>query len=1205
MLDRSLTIGLFHSQLDRGFHRQALASVARAAEVHGANLICFDGNVLNFPGDFATQGNVLYDLVSQEVVDGILVWASALDWAVDQKAMEAFCHRYRPLPIVSVGPPLEGIPSVEVDNYQGMHAAIVHLIRDHGYRRIAFLRGPEGNREELLRYQAYRDALEQNGIVFQPSLVSGHTNWERPDGLTSVRLLLDERGHRPGVDFEALVSVGDDMACGAIEALLARGIRVPDQVAVVGFNDDEEGRAFSPSLTTVRQPVEAMAFRAVEELLALIAGSSVTEHVILPLELMVRRSCGCQSPNVIRAAVGGRPSGKIVRGQTTPSSFTEEMRAAVLTELRLAVKNSDFILPAGWDQKILQAFLDELQIGNSTARPGSFLSTLNEVLNAVAANQGEASSWQAFISTMRAQISPLVTANGLLAPAEDLWQQARVLVAETVAQERAYQKFKAEQYILTLSEVSREIQIASSRSELMDKIAGQLPRLGITSFYLALYAYPAVSLDWVQLLLAYTDGVRMDLKAYLAPYRSRQLVAPVLLPQNRLFSLVAVPLYFRYTQLGFALLETQMQDMPIFETLREQISSALESVLLREEIEQAWKKAEEANQLKSRFLATVSHELRTPLSLIVGTIEMLIHGERTGKAPLPESYRQDMGCIHTSAQHLAHLIGDVLDLASSQAGELRIANEPVNLSKLLAEVSVLGETLAREKGLVWQFEIPDYPIWVRGDRTRLRQVALNLLSNAVKFTAQGRVTLCLLSAGRSVTVMVSDTGLGIPLSEQETIFDEFQRTERSVERGYGGMGLGLAITRRLVDLHGGKVGVSSTGDEGTGSTFYFTLPIIEAQESPPDLPGEREHMVLLLAENTSQAEILRKHLQKKGFTIAVLDIERNPDWLARVIAAPPGAVVLDYQPAAERGWELMQCLKNDPATHDIPVVFYSLAAEGGVGSMLEVDYLTKPLGQAELVQVLDRLGLSSGAASDVRRILVVDDEPCILDLHTRLLADNLPNCLIDQASDGRQAMRIMQREQPDLVLLDLMMPGMDGFDVLEAMRSSESTRSIPVIILTAQVLTGQDMARLQQGVAAVLGKNLFSESEVLAQVENALAHSRRLDSLPQRLVRQAMAYIHEHYTSPFSRADLARYLSVTDRYLTRCFHQEMGITPVTYLNRYRVMQAKKMLLAGRANFMEVAQAVGFSDSNYFGRVFREEVGVTPGAYLRGKRKPGA
>ena len=234
------------------------------------------------------------------------------------------------------------------------------------------------------------------------------------------------------------------------------------------------------------------------------------------------------------------------------------------------------------------------------------------------------------------------------------------------------------------------------------------------------------------------------------------------------------------------------------------------------------------------------------------------------------------------------------------------------------------------------------------------------------------------------------------------------------------------------------------------------------------------------------------------------------------------------------------------------------------------------------------------------RILAIDDEPANLALvEAVLLREGYRH--VETLREPRQAVERHLAFRPDLVLLDLMMPEVDGFEVLRQMRLQEATRHVPVIVLSAQILTARDMQRLQEGVAAVLGKGLFSVPEVLAQVETALAHSKRLGSPATRTVREAMAYIHEHYADPLTRAQIAAHVAITERYLTHCFRQELGVTPVTYLNRYRVTRAKHMLEQGGKTITEVALAVGFSDSSYFNRVFRQEVGATP----REWRKRGA
>ena len=226
----------------------------------------------------------------------------------------------------------------------------------------------------------------------------------------------------------------------------------------------------------------------------------------------------------------------------------------------------------------------------------------------------------------------------------------------------------------------------------------------------------------------------------------------------------------------------------------------------------------------------------------------------------------------------------------------------------------------------------------------------------------------------------------------------------------------------------------------------------------------------------------------------------------------------------------------------------------------------------------------------------MDDDPDTLEMHARIVQAHSPSHRVLTARNGLEALDLLQREQIDLVLLDLMMPELDGFGVLEAMREKEATREIPVIVLTGQVLTERDMARLNRGVATVLSKGLFSLEETLAHVDTALERNRKLSGEAQRLVRQAMAYIHEHYAEPISRTDLARHVALSEDYLTACFRKELGVTPIAYLNRYRVHQARQLLTDTGKSITEIALEVGFSDSGYFSRVFRREVGVSPEAY---------
>lgn len=610
---------------------------------------------------------------------------------------------------------------------------------------------------------------------------------------------------------------------------------------------------------------------------------------------------------------------------------------------------------------------------------------------------------------------------------------------------------------------------------------------------------------------------------------------------------------------------------------------------------------------QSQRLVEVSHELRTPLSLVVGLSEMMLTAPRPDAPPLPDVYRQDLERIQASSQQLKWLIGDVLDLATSQAGQLRLAKTRVQLGAVLRVVAAIGEEMVRAKGLQWRVELPDELPAVWGDRARLQQIILNLLTNACKFTPSGEVRLTVKIIGSEVRIAVSDTGVGIPAAERVAIFEEFRKSKRTAGRGYGGLGLGLAITQRLVNMHRGHIWVESSGEPGQGSTFIFTLPVLAAVPEPAAaVPGKLGHQpkVLLVREGKDDNPEVWQRLQQADWEVENVQIPESTgpgqmeSWLGRVLASAPRAVVLDLASDSKQGWTLMQALKSHPAARDVPVVFCAhLPGEAG-SAMMELDYLTKPVKQEVLGEALRRYGVQAGAGSQT--ILIVDDEPELLDLHQRMVESQIPGCRVLLARNGLEALEILRQERPDLVLLDLLMPELDGIEVLEAMQVEEAMRGIAVIVLTAQLLTERDMARLNRGVTAVLSKGVFSTAEVLAQIAAALNRDKRLGSETQQVVRRAMAYIHEHYAEPISREDMARYVGVHENYLSRCFHQEAGLTPIGYLNRYRIKQAK-MLLEDHQRVIDVALAVGFSSAEYFSRVFGAETGVSPSAYRRGER----
>ena len=1191
-----LTIGVILDNVTGAARSSLWPGIADTIQAQGSNLLCFTGGYLHDPRDFTVRGNIVYEMIDKNCLDGLIVWTSSLSSYVGRASIRNFCERYRPLPIVSIGIVLENTPSIILDSYQGMREALTHLITIHKRRRLVFIRGPEGHRDAEERYRAYGDVLREYGLPFVSELVSPPYKWFDSGGKTMMNSLLDQYP----MSFDAVVGVNDSAAVEALEVLQARGIRVPEDVSIVGFDNTPLSRVVTPPLTTVPWRMYERGHQAAKLMLAMLAGEPVPEQVVLPTHLIVRQSCGCQDPEVVEARIESS-----VEEQPAPIIADGFERERCLSAIEQVVEEKERF-PASIPL-FVDSFLDELNGKVS----GGFLPTLEEILRQVVTLGGDIPAWQMAVSALRRQILPtLLDDHQTMIHAEDLWHQARLMIGERARRARVYQEWLARQRTERLRKISHGLATKARAPDLMNVLAEELPRLGISSCYLALYDDPAKPMEWCHLVLAFDEHGRIDLGTEGRRVLSRQLAMGSELPTDQPYHMLVAPLYFHDEQLGLVMF-TQLPVGDIYEELRDEISITLKSVLLAEQNDRLYQQAleaqqvaqegrrlaEQADHLKGSFLSMVSHELLTPLVLLVGLSEMMLRKGSGKQSPLPEPYRSDLTRIHLSAQQLGNLVRDVLDLTRSQMGLLKLAKKPLDLNEALNAVALVGEQMVRGKGLVWQAEIPEHLPRVYGDPSRLNQVALNLIANAVKFTTQGSIKLQAEAGNETVTIFVRDTGLGVPPEEQEAIFDEFQQSERTAARGYGGLGIGLAICRQLVELHGGQIGVHSSGEEGGGSAFYFSLPILGKQASESDPQGADLQTVLVLTEHADGGAQLQDYMTRAGFQVRHLNIDETPDWSSQVLDMQTGAIILDCQPDSERGWQLIEMLKNQANLQDIPVLFYSFQSPDA-GAMLALDYMTKPMGAADLALALQRYGLNVDQCDENRMILVVDDDPNILEMHTRIVQTALPDCRVLQASNGRIALELMQQESPSLVLLDLMMPELDGMGVLGAMQQNEKLRGIPVIVLTSQVLTEKEMADLNRSVATILQKGLFTAEETCAHIKQILARNNRLGNETRHMASQAVTFIHQHYADPISREDMARSVGVSARHLTRCFHQVMGISPITYLNRFRVKQAKRLLEVGDQNITQVAEQVGFSSSNYFTDAFRREMGMSPRDYQR-------
>jgi signal transduction histidine kinase/DNA-binding response OmpR family regulator/HAMP domain-containing protein len=524
----------------------------------------------------------------------------------------------------------------------------------------------------------------------------------------------------------------------------------------------------------------------------------------------------------------------------------------------------------------------------------------------------------------------------------------------------------------------------------------------------------------------------------------------------------------------------------VFTDISEQKEREFELGHLVDRLAEARDAATEATVAKSRFLANMSHELRTPLNAIIGITEMLVEdaedeNDRGAVEPLER--------IGRAGRHLLQLINEILDLSKIEAGKLELNYEQVKLASLIGDVVGEAESLARTNNNKLVVECSADLGVIRSDPTRLRQIVLNLLSNACKFTQDGTVSLDVSRIAKGaddcILIRVADTGIGMTEEQLGKLFREFSQADSSTTRKYGGTGLGLAISDRLCRMMGGSIKVESQPNVGT--TFTVSLPadradvldIAPAQAIARQEPG-RTSRVLVIDDDATVRDLMRRFLSREGFDVVTAAGGREGLEFARDLR--PSVITLDVFMPDMDGWSVLQALKQDPALARIPVIMMTISDEKQKGFTLGASgYLTKPVDRAHLAEILVRFKNPSITST----VLIVEDDTSTRELMRRLLIGE--GWHVNVAANGREALERAKIEAPNLVLLDLMMPEMDGFEFLAEFRKTPEFVSIPVVVITGADLTSADRQRLNGGVQHILQKATSSQNEFLRQIRTIVA----------------------------------------------------------------------------------------------------------------------
>ena len=510
-----------------------------------------------------------------------------------------------------------------------------------------------------------------------------------------------------------------------------------------------------------------------------------------------------------------------------------------------------------------------------------------------------------------------------------------------------------------------------------------------------------------------------------------------------------------------------------------QIKTKAEELALQKE------KAEDSTRLKSQFLASMSHELRTPMNSILGLTELILD-----KAQLSAKNKERLEVVLKSGKRLMSLINDILDLSKIEAGKMEIHEEDVLLEEIIEEVSTTASPLASEKGLSFYIKRNcNTSLIINTDRVRVTQVLINLIGNAIKFTQSGKVELSVsFNQEKMLLFSVSDTGIGISEENKKIIFEEFRQIDGTTSKKYGGTGLGLTISKKILDLIDGKIWVSSI--EGEGSVFSFTIPIRYQQEkikpsksrvNPEVLRKNARNPVLIIDDDPEVRYTIGQYLISNGFE--TIYAEDGDTGLKLAHEKQPFAITLDLLLPNTDGWSILKELKENPVTKDIPVILVSIIGDKNVGYELGAfEYFIKPISAEKLLSAFTKL--EALAKKIIHKIVIVDDDELEFEMFKKEF--NNEDVIIEYIQDSEFAFNKIAEVQPDLIILDLMMPKIDGITLSHKLKSNSKTKHIPIIISTAKNLTEAEYISLKATVEEITFKSNGHPLDVLKAVRDRI-----------------------------------------------------------------------------------------------------------------------
>ncbi len=980
--NRRRTIGLLTNQLEGEYHSMLWRTVNSTLTVLDANLIVYSGKCLRSNFYFEAQENVLYDMVDLDMLDGVLLSSGSLGNYTTREEYAAFARKYAAKPVVSISMPIEGIPAICVENKNGMKSVVSHLIESHGHKRIAFIGGIEYNPDAIARFEAYKEALAEHDIPCEPDLVF-QGDFSIISGERAARLLFE----RHGTSVHAVVASNDGMALGAIHALKERGVRIPEDVAIIGFDDIIDAKFSYPPLTSVHQPVSQIAQKGVEMLFDLMDGKDVPEIVYYPAIPVIRQSCGCLPISQQDNRWTSRSS--FVDGEA--DSITARMKTEYANKILQFMKVPDFLKTKYTD--IISALLERL--ANDIDSPDSqrtFLDVLNREMIRTVIEDDEEVSWQDSLYIMRNIVVSSLSSPEKRASAEEIMLQAQIIAGKIYERKEGLLKHSRSQQDISLRNYFTTVSILTEMDNLFPIVVDSIQHFEIQRCYLSFFEQPEEprrrdapwNIPEQSRLRVFVHGDLYDIHDESGPlFRSSHLVPADYHPAGERFSWTVRILYSGEEKYGFIIFDLKNADENVLVTLHDIYRSGLEATMFSKkrrimedalkarsaQLEESNKKLEALDDLKNDFIANITHDFRSTLTIILNNADLGITGEEEDKSVTMRRFTS----IYNSSLKLKTTIDRLLELAKMDVQGIRLAVRKIDMKNFLETItdfykSTVVHTHIRIVDILPAGEMDE----IYTDPEKLEEVINNVLSNALKFVSpdNGEIRIECRNLGASVVVSIADNGVGIPKDRLDDIFGRFVQVGRNRNSRYTGSGIGLAFAKQLMGYLKGRIWAESEG-EGKGAQFFIELPKGKAAFDEKDFAREDAFVPYASTDKQTLSRLLQMELNEKesqdGFSVIfktlnndeeydhkkaiILIVEDNPqiryierEYLERagyvnfILAADgksgihaayfyrPDIVICDYNMPNIKGDEFHDELANNPDFAPIPFIFLTAVA---------------------------------------------------------------------------------------------------------------------------------------------------------------------------------------------------------------------------------------------------------------------------------------